>query len=87
MALLRYTALRMFIFAVVASLLWIFGLRGFWLLLVAIMVSGFASLFILSRSRDELSAAFVERREKIKQRLADKAAAEDAWNDEARGQS
>jgi hypothetical protein len=85
MTLLRYTALRLFIFAVVAALLWIFGLRGFWLLLVAIMVSGFASLFILNRSRDELSRALVERREKIKQRLADRAAAEDAWNDEIRG--
>lgn len=84
MALLRYTALRFFVFVVVAALLWIFGMRGFWLLLVAIMVSGFASLFILNRSRDELSRSFVERRQKIKQRLADRAAAEDAWNDEIR---
>ncbi len=84
MALLRYTALRFFVFAVVAALLWIFGLRGFWLLLVAIMVSGFASLFILNRSRDELSRAYVERRQKIKQRLADRTAAEDAWNDDVR---
>ncbi|HEX6194707.1 MAG TPA: DUF4229 domain-containing protein [Jiangellaceae bacterium] len=84
MALLRYTALRFFVFVVVAALLWIFGMRGFWLLLVAIMVSGFASLFILNRSRDELSRAYVERRQKIKQRLADRTAAEDAWNDDVR---
>lgn len=84
MALLRYTALRFFVFVVVAALLWIFGMRGFWLLLVAIMVSGFASLFILNRSRDELSRAYVERRQKIKQRLADRTAAEDAWNEDVR---
>ena len=83
MALLRYTALRLFIFGVVAALLWILGLRGFWLVLVAIMLSGFASLLVLSRSRDELSRAFVERRVKIKQRLAERTEAEDAWNDAA----
>lgn len=84
MALLRYTVLRLFVFAVVAALLWIFGLRGFWLLLVAIMISGFASLFILNRSRDELSKALVARRGKIKQRMAERAEAEDAWNDQTR---
>jgi hypothetical protein len=87
MALVRYTALRFLVFAVVAALLWIFGLRGYWLLLVAVLLSGFVSLFVLNRSRDELSAAYVERREKIKQRMAERAAAEDAWNDEVRGAS
>lgn len=85
MALVRYTALRFLVFAAVAALLWIFGLRGFWLVLVAILLSGFVSLFALNRSRDELSAAYVERRERIKQRMAERTAAEDAWNDEARG--
>ncbi len=85
MALVRYTALRFLVFAVVAGLLWIFGLRGFWLVLVAILLSGFVSLFALNRSRDELSAAYVERRARIKQRMAERTAAEDAWNDEASG--
>lgn len=84
MALVRYTALRALVFAVVAALLWIFGLRGYWLLLVAILLSGFVSLFALNRSRDELSTAFVTRREKTRQRMADRTAAEDAWNDEIR---
>lgn len=84
MALVRYTALRLLVFAVVAALLWIFGLRGYWLLLVAVLLSGFVSLFVLNRSRDELSAAYVERRERIKQRMAERTAAEDAWNDQAR---
>lgn len=87
MALVRYTALRFLVFAVVAALLWIFGLRDFWLLLVAILLSGFVSLFVLNRSRDELSSAYLERREKIKKRTAERAAAEDAWNDRVRGAS
>ena len=87
MALVRYTSLRFLVFAVVAALLWIFGLRDFWLLLVAVLLSGFVSLFVLNRSRDELSSAYVQRREKIKQRMAERAAAEDAWNDELRGES
>jgi membrane protein implicated in regulation of membrane protease activity len=87
MALVRYTALRFLVFAVVAALLWIFGLRDFWLLLVAILLSGFVSLFVLNRSRDELSSAYLERREKIKKRMAERAAAEDAWNDRVRGAS
>ena len=84
MAFVRYTALRALVFAVVAALLWIFGLRGYWLLLFAILLSGFVSLFALNRSRDELSTAFVTRREKTRQRIADRTAAEDAWNDEIR---
>ncbi len=84
MAFVRYTALRVLVFVVVAALLWIFGLRGFWLVLVAILLSGFVSLFALNRSRDELSAAIVERRERIKKRMAERTAAEDAWNDEVR---
>ena len=87
MALVRYTALRFLVFAVVVALLWIFGLRGFWLLLAGVLLSGFVSLFALNRSRDELSSAYVQRREKIKQQMAERAAAEDAWNDQARGTS
>ena len=40
MAFLRYTLLRVLVFAVVGALLWIVGLRGFWLLLFAIFLSG-----------------------------------------------
>jgi hypothetical protein len=84
MAFLRYTALRLLLFVVVAALLWIIGIRDYWLLLFAILVSGGLSLFVLSRSRDELSASLVNRRERIRQRLAERTAAEDAWNDQVR---
>lgn len=85
MALLRYTALRFLVFLAVAALLWIVGLRDFILLLAALLISGVISWFVLNRSRGQVSTALVDRQRKIKERLAGKKAAEDAWNDEARG--
>lgn len=84
MAVLRYTALRFLLFAVTAALLWIVGFRGLWLLLFAILISGIASLFILNRSRDAMSAALVNRTERLKRRRAERVAAEDAWNEQQR---
>lgn len=84
MALLRYTALRLLIFVVVVALLWIVGLRGFVLLLFALLLSGVVSLFVLNRSRDAVSTALVNRQQRIKQRMVERTAAEDAWNDDVR---
>jgi Protein of unknown function (DUF4229) len=84
MAFVRYTALRLLIFVIAAALLWIIGLRGFALLLFAVLLSGIVSLFVLNRSRDELSTALVGRQQRIRQRLADRTAAEDEWNDDVR---
>lgn len=85
MAFARYTALRLLVFAVVVALLWIVtDLRGLMLILIALLVSGVASMFILNRSRKALSAAIVNRQDKIKQRLAERSSAEDAWNDQVR---
>src|ERR687891_465854 len=81
MAFLRYTLLRVLVFAVVAALLWIVGLRGFWLLLFAIFLSGLVSIFVLSKSRDAASASLANRVSEIKRRMADKTAAEDVWAD------
>lgn len=85
MAILRYTALRVLVFLVVAALLWLVGLRGFWLLLVAVFASGVISLFVLRGSREAVSSSLDWRMSTIKQRMAERAAAEDAW-DEARRQ-
>lgn len=82
MALLRYTLLRLLLFAVVAALCWIVELRGFLLVLVAVFVSGLVSIVVLRRPRDEVSAGLSERLSTIRGRL-DRTAEEDAW-DEAR---
>jgi Protein of unknown function (DUF4229) len=84
MALLRYTLLRVLLFLVVAALLWIAGLRGFWLLLVAIFVSGVVSVFVLSRSRDAASASVANRVSQVRQRMNERTAAEDAWDEQRR---
>lgn len=81
MALFRYTLLRLLVFGVVAALCWIIGLRGFWLLLVAVFVSGLVSLVVLRRPRDEVSAGLSERLSTIRGRL-DRTGHEDAWVDE-----
>ena len=61
MALLRYTVLRVLVFLATAGILWLFGARGFWLVLFAILLSGFISIVVLSRSRDAASIEISER--------------------------
>jgi uncharacterized membrane protein len=87
MPLLRYTLLRVLLFLVVAALLWIAGMRGFWLLLVAIFMSGVVSVFVLSRSRDAASASVANRVSKVRQRMNERTAAEDAWDERRRAGS
>jgi hypothetical protein len=60
MALLRYTILRVLVFLATAGVLWLLGLRGLWLALIAILLSGFVSIVVLSRSRDAASIALSE---------------------------
>lgn len=80
MAILRYTLLRVLVFAAVAALLWLFGFRGYLLALVAIFLSGIISIVALRRSREQVSAALDRRLAAIKERSA----AEDAWDDDRR---
>ena len=86
MAILRYTLLRALVFAVLAALLWLIGFRGYVLLFAALLVSGIASVFILRRSRDSVSVALDRRVSTIKDRMAERTSAEDAWNDAQREQ-
>ncbi|HJU96359.1 MAG TPA: DUF4229 domain-containing protein [Jiangellaceae bacterium] len=84
---LRYTLLRVLLFLVVAALLWIAGMRGFWLLLIAIFVSGVVSVFVLSRSRDAASASLANRVSEVRRRMQQRTAAEDAWDEQRRAGS
>jgi hypothetical protein len=51
-----YTAGRVLIFAVLAGLLWLVGLRGFLLVIAALVLSIPVSYFSLARQRDALAA-------------------------------
>lgn len=66
MALLKYTLLRLALLAVTAAVLWLVGLRGWLLLLVAFIVSGVISIIALSRARDEVSTSLVNRQQTIR---------------------
>jgi hypothetical protein len=77
MAILRYTTLRLLLFVAAAALLYLVGLRGFILLIVALLVSGMVSLVVLSRSRDDVSSAISHRVSEVNRRMDERAAAED----------
>ncbi len=55
--LLRYTVLRLALFAAVTAPLYAAGGRGMLLVAGGVLVSGILSLVLLSRSRDEVSVA------------------------------
>ena len=75
---LRYTLLRLLLLLACAAVLWVVGLRGLWLGLVAVLLSGIVSAFALARQRDRASAALDSRLRRINERIDVAAAAEDA---------
>ncbi|MDT7546801.1 MAG: hypothetical protein QOE99_2911 [Actinomycetota bacterium] len=60
---LVYTALRMVVFVGTAGFFLLFGLTGYPLLLVSLLVSSIVSLFVLRPQRTALVVAQTERRE------------------------
>lgn len=76
MALLKYSALRIGLLVVTGGVLWLVGLRGWLLLLVAFLVSGVVSIFALNRARDEVSASLVNRQAAIRRATDTEASAE-----------
>lgn len=83
---LRYTLLRIGLFAVVSGLVWVlarYGLKltgdgaGIFVVGVSLAASGLLSYFLLNSQRDAMSAALVERVERAKARLDEGASAED----------
>lgn len=83
---LRYTLLRIGLFAVVSGVMWVlarYGLKltgdgaGIFVVGVSLAVSGLLSYFLLNSQRDAMSAALVARVERAKARLDEGASAED----------
>jgi hypothetical protein len=72
-----YTLARSLLFLASAGVLYLLQLRGVWLLLGAIVVSGLASYALLSRQRDAMSAAVAERVERTRRRIDEGAGSED----------
>lgn len=75
---LVYTLLRIAVLAGTGAVLYLLGLRGFWLLLFAFLLSGIASIFLLNRTREQAAGGVVNVVQKVNQRIESSAAAEDA---------
>lgn len=74
---LRYTALRLALFLGALAVLYLLQMRGVWLLLTAVLVSGIASLVLLSGPRDAMSGAVSGRVQRVRERLDEDARVED----------
>ncbi|MCZ3385700.1 MAG: DUF4229 domain-containing protein [Actinomycetia bacterium] len=55
-------------------------------LLIAFLFSAIASIFLLRRQREALSVSIATRAERATQKMADRAAVEDEWDDAQRGE-
>ena len=82
-----YTAQRIVLFAVPFLVLWAIGLDVVWALLIAAIGSSIASIFVLNRSRDALSASLASRADRAKARMAERTRSEDEWDDAERAKS
>ncbi len=76
-AALRYTVLRILLFASVAGVLYVVGARGLLLMLLAVVLSGAVSFVLLSRQRDQMSVALTESYGRMRANLDARARSED----------
>jgi hypothetical protein len=76
-----YTALRLALFVGCFVVVYLVGLRGFVALVVALVVSGLLSLFVLARLRTAMSIGVDRRISRLRARAEARTAAEDAYVD------
>jgi hypothetical protein len=79
-----YTLARLGLVAVVAGVLWLFGLTGFADIVAAFIISGLISFTLLRRQRGALAQTVDARARRIRDRMAEAEAAEDAADEAAR---
>jgi hypothetical protein len=76
-ATLAYTSARILLFIVAAGLLYLAGVRGILVLILALVVSALASYVVLSPQRDKMSEALDKRIRTFRDRVDEGAEAED----------
>ncbi len=79
---LTYTFLRLLILLSFLAVGYLVGLRGIALLLVSVLTSGIVSLFVLSRTRDQVSTSISVLFQGINNRISRAAEKEDKMIDE-----
>ena len=76
-ATLAYTTARILLFVAAVGLIYLAGARGLLLFGLALVVSGAASYILLSRQRDAMSGALMNRFRSLRGRIDEGAKAED----------
>ena len=79
---LIYTFLRILILASFLGAGYLIGLRGIILLLMGFLASGIVSLFVLSKTRDQLSSSIYSASQRVNKKIASAAEKEDKLIDE-----
>jgi cell division protein FtsW (lipid II flippase) len=74
---LAYTSARIVVLVVVLGVLYLVGARGWLLLGLAVLISGIASLVLLSRQRDAMSGVITSRLSSFRERLDEGSRRED----------
>jgi hypothetical protein len=72
-----YTIARILLFVAVLGVLYLVGSRGLPLLGLAVLISGLASYFVLSRHRDRMAGAISSKLGDFRERLDEGTRAED----------
>jgi Zn-dependent protease with chaperone function len=72
-----YTTARILLFVVVLGVLYLVGARGLPLLGFAVLISGLASYFVLSRHRDRMAGAIGSKLTDFRERLDEGTRSED----------
>jgi hypothetical protein len=81
-ALLSYNLLRAALLAGCLGIGWLAGLRGLWLIIVALLASGVLSFFLLAGQRVRMGIAIEQSVVRGRARMAARTAAEDEYADE-----
>jgi membrane protein implicated in regulation of membrane protease activity len=80
-----YSLARLVLFIVPFALLYPFFADFLTAVLIAFLISAIASIFLLRKQREALSGSIATRADRANQKMAERAAAEDDWDDAQRG--
>lgn len=78
-----YSLGRLFLFAVPFAILYVFA-DFFTALLIAFLVSAVASIFLLRKQREAMSASIATRAARANEKMAERSAVEDSWDEAER---
>jgi len=76
-----YTLARLAIFLVLLAVLALLVRNAFVAVFTAAILSAIISIFALRKQRDALSASIASRAQRANERMAERAASEDSWDD------